>query len=265
LSELKTDLSQILKTVIFEDTTITSECLCKVGASDLESYKVEFNVNNCDYLPPKGMLFLISHQGYEWFSGTAILSYLFYRDEKQVATFDLCERSAASLELPIDPLDEDDRNLDLHTYENLNIGFRLKFNKNKFKPKVVGSTVKMLPTKTDLRIVQWPVPEISGTVSAQVNKVSAIDDFTVDEFVSEFKDNVSKDPEAIMLESSKITIDGVDAMKLVFLNKKFDVRLAMYIYRKHAYWVLLSYFSYNGDRADEVYVKEIISSFKLLH
>jgi len=264
LSELRTDLNDILKTVIYQDTTIISESLSTVGASNLECYKVEFNVNNCDYLPPKGMLCLITHQGYEWFSGTAILSYLFYRDEKQVATYDLCIRSAASLELPIDPLDEDDRNLDLHTYENLNLGFRLKFNKNKFKPKVVGSTVKMLPTRTDLRMVTWPVPEISGTVSAQVNKVSVIDDFTVDEFVSEFKENVAKDPEAVILESAKIVIDDTDAMKLVFLNKKFDVRLTMFVYRKSQYWVLLSYFAYNGDRGDEVYVKEIVNNFKLL-
>jgi len=255
---------KILKTVIHHDITITNEYSAKVGAANLDSYKVEFVVNNCDYLPTRGTLFLISHKD-EWFSGTAILSYLFYCDEKQVATFDLCERSAVSLELPIDPLDEDDRNLDLHTYENLNIGFSSKFNKNKFKPKVVGSTVKMIPTKTDLRLVQWPVPEISGTVSAQVNKISAIDDFTVDEFVSEFKDNVSRDPEAVMLESTLITIDDVNAMKLIFFNKKFDVRLSMYIYRKHKYWVLLSHFCYSGDRGDEVYVKEIINTFKLLH
>jgi len=264
LDELKRDLNDILKVNIHPDTTITSHYQSKVGVSNLDSYKVEFTVNNCDYLPSKGILYLISHEGYEWFSGTAFLSYLFHAEGKLIATQDLCERSAVSLELPIDPLDEDDRNLDLHTYENLNLSFKLKFNKHKFKPKVTGSTMKMLPTRTDLRIVQWPVPEISGTVTAIVNKVSAIDDFTAEEFAEEFKENVAKDPDAVLLESSKIIIDGVSAMKMVFLNRKVDVRLAMHIYRKNDRWVLLSWFVANGERGDEVYVKEIISTFKLL-
>jgi hypothetical protein len=81
--------------------------------------------------------------------------------EKDLTPQDLCERIAASIELPMDPLDEDDRyssftvlcfyltfrNLELHTYENLNVGYRFKFNKNKFKPRATGGSAKILAIK----------------------------------------------------------------------------------------------------------------------
>ena len=45
----------------------------------------------------------------EWFSGSVALTYTFEKIEGSAAAFDFIERSAASVELPIDPLDEDER------------------------------------------------------------------------------------------------------------------------------------------------------------
>jgi len=258
LFELTKDLKSHLLN-IYHDTTITDQSPCKLGV--LDSYRVEFEVNNCDNLPNRGILFIATNNS-EWFSGSIFLSFLYHFDSKSnsLATKDLCERAAFTLELPMDPLDEDDRNLDMHTYENLNFGYRLKFNKDRYKPKIMGVSVKMLPVKDNPSMVQWPIPEISGTLSPQVTKVMKVDDVPVEEFIEGIKELMSKDPDVIITENKRMRLDDEDAMKLMCVHKTLNVRLTNYIYRKNGYWILLRSHSHNFEFTDEVYINEMVNS-----
>lgn len=59
---------------------------------------------DCSY----GFLYLANLES-EWFTGSICLSYIFNKSEGDNTPIDVCERSAASVQLPIDPLDEMDR------------------------------------------------------------------------------------------------------------------------------------------------------------
>jgi hypothetical protein len=47
-------------------------------------------------------------------------------------------------------------------------------------------------------MLQWPVPELSGTVVPQVSRVSAVDDITVEEFSDIIRDKITKDSDAVV-------------------------------------------------------------------
>lgn len=45
-------------------------------------------------------------------------------------------------------------------------------------------------------MLQWPVAELSGTVVPQVNRVSQVDDISVDEFGEIIREKIAKESEA---------------------------------------------------------------------
>lgn len=237
-------------------TTIKNETKTLVGP--LDGYRIDFELHS-DNMPSAGIFYFAPHND-EWFSGYISLCFLYSPTPNNDCSLDLCCRSAASLAIPLDPLDEDDRNSrNLYTYENLNFGFRFQFNKDKYKPKVTGASIKLIPIESQ-SMISWPMPELSGTLCPMITEVTASDDIPLIDFVNGIRD-FTQDGDTVVLELKSTKIDNCDAMKMTCLQKKHLVRLTNHVFRKDGHWFLIRWQVKNSEIKNEVFIEEIVNSF----
>eukprot|EP01126_Amoeba_proteus_P054891 TRINITY_DN6775_c0_g1_i2.p1 TRINITY_DN6775_c0_g1~~TRINITY_DN6775_c0_g1_i2.p1 ORF type:complete len:210 (+),score=35.79 TRINITY_DN6775_c0_g1_i2:75-704(+) len=204
-----------------------------------------------------GILYLASPDT-EWFSGSVCLSFTF---TKNSGAKDMCERVAASLELPIDPLDEEDRDTKKVTYENLNFRFGIKFDPDLYEVVKAGFSARLLPNRTHKK-VQFPMPDISGSLAVMAVQVFPND---MNLSVHQYAEKLIKfalDDDMLATEDVALKIAGCEARKVSIRIDKVQEQFTNFFIRHQDRWFLLRWHSLISEEGQDLpKIHQLVESF----
>jgi len=262
------ELGSLVQKLAYSDATVQSHTKGLTLGPLSNVTRVDFSLEPKDLdSMDRGVLYLAELVD-EWFTGTVCISLIFRKKEADISHLDLFERLVASVQLPIDPLDEMDRDFSQHTYENLNLKFGVKYIPHQSTPLICGVTAKIIPTGETRTLLKNPIHvENSGNLSVVRIPIAPEEmEWSIVAYVDQLIQIASTaSTQMAVLEKEETMFAGKKGIKFSLRNSEANEQNTNYLTRVDDEWCILHWPSIIGEIGrDKDRITSLVNSFYFL-